>query len=151
MRRAPVGRRSGLPCRRESRPPAFYGSPWIALAENYVLAARLAGLDPLIAITTNSAARYPGNGNPDDPANPSANQYWCGFEGLVSTLDAFAARHGIAPPTEYEVYDEPDGAQVNNDATRRPTENLPPHHADQCAGWYYYEADAANRAVRQRA
>ena len=57
-----------------------------------MLAARLAGLDPLIAITTNSAARYPGNGNPDDPANPSANQYWCGFEGIVSTLDAFAAR-----------------------------------------------------------
>jgi hypothetical protein len=23
---------------------------------------------------------------------------------------------------------------------------LPPHQADQCAGWYYYEADRANRA-----
>lgn len=136
----------GAPCRRESRPPAYYSSPWITLAENYVLAARLAGLDPLIAITTNSAARYPGDGNPDDPANPTANEYRCGFEGLVSTLDEFAAREGIAAPTEYEVYDEPDGAQVNDSCNPTPDGDLPPHHADQCAGWYYYEADAANRA-----
>jgi hypothetical protein len=135
----------GAPCRLERRAPAYYGAPWITLAENYVLAARRAGLDPLIAITTNSAARYPGNGNPDDPANPSANQYRCAFKGLVSTLEAFAARQKIAAPTEYEVYDEPDGAQVSNSCNPTPDGELPPHHADQCAGWYYYEADAANR------
>ncbi len=79
-------------------------------------------------------------------ANPTANEYRCGFEGLVSTLDEFAAREGIAAPTEYEVYDEPDGAQVNDSCNPTPDGDLPPHHADQCAGWYYYEADAANRA-----
>jgi hypothetical protein len=135
----------GSACRRESQSPAYYGLPWITLAEDYVLAARRAGLDPLIAITTNSAARYPGNGNPADPANPSVHQYLCGFKGIVSTLRSFAAQKGIAPPTEYEVYDEPDGARVNNSCNPTPVGNLPPHHADQCAGWYYYEADAANR------
>ncbi len=134
-------------CARETHPPAYYGAPWIALAENYVLAARRAGLDPLIAITTNSAARYAGNGNPHDPSNPSANQYLCGFRGIVSTLDAFAARHGIAPPSEYETYDEPDGARVSNGCNPTPVGDLPPHQADQCAGWYYYEADAANRRL----
>ena len=137
----------GGACTPEAHPPAFYGEPWIALAQNYVLAARRAGIDPLIAITTNSAARYAGNGNPSDPPNPSANQYFCGFRGLVSTLDAFSARHGIAPPTEYEAYDEPDGARVNNECNPTPDGNLPPHQADQCAGWYYYEADLANRTV----
>lgn len=137
----------GGPCRRESPSPAYYGTSWIGLAESYVLAARRAGVDPLIAITTNSAARYPGNGNPADPANPSANQYRCGFEALVSTLDGFAARNGVAPPTEYETYDEPDGAMVSNACNPTPDGNLPPHQADQCAGWYYYEADAANRRV----
>lgn len=135
----------GSPCATESRPSVYYGTPWLAIAENYVLAARRAGLDPLISITTNSAPRYPGNGNPDDPANPTANQYLCGFKGIVSTLDSFAAKQGIAPPTEYEVYDEPDGAQVNNSCNPTPAGDLPPHHADQCAAWYYYEADAANR------
>jgi hypothetical protein len=135
----------GGACARETRPPAYYGAPWIALAENYVLAARRAGVDPLIAITTNSAARYIGNGNPGDPPNPSANQYYCGFAGIVSTLAAFAVRHGIAPPTEYETYDEPDGARVSNECNPTPAGDLPPHRADQCAGWYYYEADRANR------
>jgi hypothetical protein len=129
----------------ERHPPAYYGAPWLTSAEHYVLAARLAGLDPLISITTNSAARYPGNGNPDDPANPSANQYYCGFKAIVSTLDAFAAQQGVAAPTEYETYDEPDGAQVSNTCNPTPDGNLPPHQADQCAAWYYYEADAANR------
>ena len=73
-----MGRRSAARAGR-GPPPAYYGEPWIALAENYVLAARRAGIDPLIAITTNSAARYAGNGNPNDPANPTANQYCCGF------------------------------------------------------------------------
>jgi hypothetical protein len=136
----------GGPCRAERRSPAFYGTPWIGLAESFVLAARRAGLDPLIAITTNSGTRYPGNGNPADPANPSANQYLCGFKGIVSTLNAYAAEHRIAPPTEYETYDEPDGARVNNSCNPTPVGDLPPHHADQCAGWYYYEADAANRS-----
>ena len=135
----------GSACRRESVPPPYDGTPWIALAENYVLAARRAGLDPLVAITTNSAPRYPGNGNPDDPANPSANQYFCGFQDLVSALDAFAAQQGIAPPTEYETYDEPDGARVSNGCNPTPEGNLPAHWADQCAAWYYYEADAVNR------
>ncbi|HSC03399.1 MAG TPA: hypothetical protein VLC49_08775 [Solirubrobacteraceae bacterium] len=139
------GRAIGDGCASERHPPSYYGTPWLALAENYVLAARLAGLDPLISITTNSAARYPGNGNPHDPANPTANQYYCGFKGIVSALDSFAARQGIAPPTEYETYDEPDGAQVNNTCNPTPRGDLPPHHADQCAAWYYYEADAANR------
>jgi hypothetical protein len=137
----------GSACRRESPPPAYYGASWIGLAESYVLAARRAGLDPLIAITTNSAARYAGNGNPADAANPSANQYRCGFEGLVSALDAFAAQNHIAPPTEYETYDEPDGARVSNACNPTPEGNLPPHQADQCAAWYYYEADSANRRV----
>jgi hypothetical protein len=139
------GRAIGSACVAERQPPTYYGAPWLALAENYVLAARRAGLDPLISITTNSAPRYPGNGNPDDPANPSANQYYCGFEGIVSTLDSFAAQAGIAPPTEYETYDEPDGAQVSNSCNPTPRGDLPLHHADQCAAWYYYEADAANR------
>jgi hypothetical protein len=138
------GRGIGSGCVPESSPPDYYGTPWLWLAENYVLAARRAGLDPLISITTNNAARYPGNGNLDDPANPSANQYLCGFKGLVSTLDSFAAQHEVAPPTEYETYDEPDGAQVNNSCNPTPDGDLPPHEADQCAGWYYYEADAAN-------
>ena len=115
----------GGACTTEAHPPTFYGERWIDLAENYVLAARRAGIDPLIAITTNSAARYAGNGNPSDPPNPSANQYFCGFRGLVSTLDAFAARHGIAPPTEYETYDEPDGARVTNECNPTPDGNLP--------------------------
>ncbi len=135
----------GGACRAEHPPPAFYGTPWIGLAESFVLAARQAGLDPLIAITTNSGSRYPGNGNPDDPPNPSANQYRCGFTAIVSTLRSFAAHHGIAAPTEYETYDEPDGARVNNSCNPTPDGDLPPHHADQCAAWYYYEADAANR------
>ena len=125
----------GSACTPEAAPPAYYGAPWIALAENYVLAARLAGIDPLITITTNSAARYPGAGNPKDPANPAANQYLCGFRGIVSTLDAFAARHGIAPPTEYEAYDEPDGAHVSNACNPTPVGDLPPPSADQCAAW----------------
>jgi hypothetical protein len=137
----------GSPCTRETRPPAYYGASWITLAENYVLAARRAGLDPLIAITTNSAARYAGNGNPTDPANPSANQYFCGFSAIVSTLDAFASRQGIVPPTEYESYDEPDGARVSNECNPTPIGDLPAHRADQCAGWYYYEADRANRTL----
>jgi hypothetical protein len=136
----------GSPCVRETNPPAYYGEPWIALAENYVLAARHAGLDPLIAITTNDAPRYPGNGNPADPANPTANQYACGFRALVAALDAFAADHGIAPPSEYETFDEPDGAKVSNACNPTPAGNLPPHQAEQCAAWYYYEADAVNRA-----
>jgi hypothetical protein len=135
----------GGACLAERQPPGYYGTPWIALAENYVLAARRAGLDPLIAITTNAAGRYAGDGNPADPPNPSANQYRCGFRGLVSALDAFAARNRIEPPTEYEVYDEPDGARVNDSCNPTPDGDLPPHHADQCAAWYYYEADAANR------
>jgi hypothetical protein len=139
------GRAIGSGCVTERDPPAYYGSPWLALAEQYVLAARWAGLDPLISITTNSAPRYPGNGNPHDPANPSANQYYCGFTGIVSALDSFAARHRIAPPTEYETYDEPDGAQVSNSCNPTPAGDLPLHRADQCAAWYYYEADAANR------
>ncbi len=139
------GQAIGSPCVSERHPPAYYGAAWLTLAEQYVLAARWAGLDPLISITTNSAARYPGNGNPHDPANPSANQYYCGFKGIVSTLDAFAAQQGIAPPTEYETYDEPDGAQVNNSCNPTPRGDLPEHQADQCAAWYYYEADAANR------
>ena len=130
-----------------SHPPAYYGAPWITLVENYVLAARRAGLDPLVAITTNSAARFAGNGNLADPANPSANQYFCGFSAIVSTLDAFAARHGIAPPGEYETYDEPDGARVSNACNPTPVGDLPAHHADQCAAWYYYEADVANRRL----
>jgi hypothetical protein len=137
----------GGACTAEADPPAYYGAPWITLAENYVLAARRAGIDPLIAITTNSAARYPGNGNPSDPANPSANQYFCAFRGIVSALDAFATRRGIAPPTEFETYDEPDGARVSNECNPTPAGDLPPHQADQCAGWYYYEADLANRTV----
>lgn len=137
----------GGACAPETHPPSYYGTSWIGLAENYVLAARRAGLDPLIAITTNGAARYPGNGNPSDPANPSANQYFCGFSAIVSTLNAFAVQHGIAPPTEYETYDEPDGARVNNQCNPTPIGNLPAHRADQCAGWYYYEADLANRTV----
>ncbi|MBV9606284.1 MAG: hypothetical protein JO027_14305 [Solirubrobacterales bacterium] len=136
----------GSPCVRETRPPGYYGTPWIDLAEDYVLSARRAGLDPLIAITTNSAGRYAGNGNPADPANPSVNQYGCGLRGLVSALDAFAADHGIAPPTEYETYDEPDGARVSNTCNPTPDGDLPLHQADQCAAWYYYEADAVNRA-----
>jgi hypothetical protein len=135
----------GGACAAERRPPAFYGTPWIGLAERFVLAARREGLDPLIAITTNSGTRYPGNGNPADPPNPSANQYLCGFKGIVSALRSFAAQQGIAPPTEYETYDEPDGARVNNTCNPTPDGNLPAHHADQCAAWYYYEADAANR------
>jgi hypothetical protein len=141
------GRAIGSACVPERNPPAYYGTPWLALAETYLLAARRAGLDPLISITTNSAPRYPGNGNPDDPANPSANEYLCGFKGIVSTLDSFAAQQGIAPPTEYETYDEPDGAQVNDSCNPTPNGDLPPHHADQCAAWYYYEADAANRTT----
>lgn len=136
----------GSPCVRERQPPAYYGVAWIALAENYVLAARRAGLDPLIAITTNDAPRYPGNGNPNDPANPSSNQYACGFQGLVATLDTFAAAHGILAPSEYETYDEPDGARVSNECNPTPHGNLPPHEAEQCAAWYYYEADVVNRA-----
>jgi hypothetical protein len=135
----------GSGCRREDPLPAYYGTPWLDIAKSYVLAARRAGLDPLITITTNSAARYAGNGNPADPANPSLNQYRCGFEALVSMLDAFAAQQRIAPPTEYETYDEPDGARVSNECNPTPEGNLPPHQADQCAAWYYYEADAANR------
>jgi hypothetical protein len=137
----------GGACTPEAVPPAFYGVPWIALAENYLLAARRAGVDPLIAITTNSAARYSGNGNPGDPANPSANQYLCGFRGIVSTLEAFAMRHGIAPPTEYETYDEPDGARVSDECNPTPAGALPANSAEQCAAWYYYEADVANRAT----
>jgi hypothetical protein len=139
------GRGIGGACVTERHPPAYYGTPWLLMAEQFVLAARKAGLDPLIAITTNSAPRYPGNGNPDDPANPSANQYYCGFKGIVSALDSFAAQQGIAQPTEYETYDEPDGAQVNNMCNPTPDGDLPPHQADQCAAWYYYEADGANR------
>lgn len=135
----------GSACTREASPPGYYGTPWIALAERYVLGAREAGIEPLIAITTNGAARYPGDGNPNDPANPSANQYSCGFRGIVSTLDAFAARHGVAPPTEYETYDEPDGARVSNACNPTPEGDLPVHRAEQCAAWYYYEADVANR------
>jgi hypothetical protein len=137
----------GGACVREAQPPAYYGTSWIALAERYVLAVRRAGLDPLIAITTNGAARYPGNGNPSDPANPSANQYFCGFSAIVSTLNAFADRQGVARPSEYETYDEPDGARVNNECNPTPAGELPAHQADQCAGWYYYEADLANRTV----
>lgn len=140
----------GGSCAGETRPPAYYGTPWIALAENYVLAARRAGLDPLIAITTNGAARYPGAGNAEDPANPSANQYFCGFRAIVSTLDAFASRHGIAPPSEYETYDEPDGAKVSNACNPTPAGDLTAHHAEECAAWYYYEADLANRTVFAR-
>ena len=137
----------GGACVREARPPTYYGPSWIVMVEKYVLAARRAGLDPLIAITTNAAARYPGNGNPADPPNPSANQYFCGFSAIVTTLDAFAARNGIAPPTEYETYDEPDGAKVMNECNPTPLGNLPAHQAEQCAGWYYYEADLANRTL----
>jgi hypothetical protein len=137
----------GSACTPEAAPPAYYGTPWITLAERYVLAARQAGIDPLLAITTNSAARYAGNGNPADPPNPAANQYLCGFRGIVSTLDAFAARHGVAPPAEYETYDEPDGARVSNECNPTPDGVLPPHFADQCAAWYYYEADRANRTL----
>ena len=136
----------GSDCTPEAKPVLYYGTPWIALAESYVLAARAAGIDPLLAITTNSAARYAGNGNPNDPANPSDNQYFCGFKGIVSTLDAFARSHGVAPPTEYETYDEPDGARVSNSCNPTPDGDLPPHYADQCAAWYYYEADLANRS-----
>ncbi|HKO27111.1 MAG TPA: hypothetical protein VJU80_06605 [Solirubrobacteraceae bacterium] len=139
------GRAIGSPCVSERQPPTYYGAVWLTLAEQFVLAARRAGLDPLISITTNSAARYPGNGNPHDPANPSANQYYCGFKGIVSKLDSFAAQQGIAPPTEYETYDEPDGARVSNACNPTPRGELPAHRADQCAAWYYYEADAANR------
>jgi hypothetical protein len=135
----------GSACAAEASPPTYYGKPWIGLAESYVLAAREAGLDPLIAITTNSAARYPGNGNPADPANPTAHQYFCGFIGLASALDAFAARQGVAPPTEYETYDEPDGARVSDSCNPTPDGDLPLHSADQCAAWYYYEAEEANR------
>jgi hypothetical protein len=140
-------RAQGAPCTPEASPPAYYGTPWIALAERYVLAAREAGIDPLIAITTNSAARYAGNGKPNDPPNPSANQYLCGFEGIVSTIDAFAARHGVAPPTEYEAYDEPDGARVSNACNPTPDGDMPPGDAEQCAAWYYDEADVANRTM----
>ena len=135
----------GSTCTPEPSPPGYYGTPWIVLAERYVLGAREAGIDPLIAITTNSAARYRGDGNPNDPANPSANQYSCGFRGIVSTLDAFAAGHGVAPPTEYETYDEPDGARVSNACNPTPDGDLPVHRAEQCAAWYYYEANLANR------
>lgn len=137
----------GTACVPEASPPAYYGTPWIALAEHYVLAARHAGIDPLITITTNNAARYAGNGNPNDPANPTVNEYRCGFQGIVSTLDAFAKRNGIAPVTEYEVYDEPDGARVSNSCNPTPDGDLPPHQAEQCAAWYYYEADRVNRAL----
>lgn len=139
------GRAIGSPCVTERHPPAYYGAQWLTLAEHYLLAARWAGLDPLISITTNSAARYPGNGNPNDPSNPSANQYYCGFKGIVSKLRSFAAQVKIAPPTEYETYDEPDGARVGNTCNPTPRGDLPEHQADQCAAWYYYEADAANR------
>jgi hypothetical protein len=135
----------GSACTAESSPAPYYGTPWIEMGERYVLAARAAGVDPLIAITTNSAARYPGNGNPHDPANPTAYQYFCGFEGIVSTLDAFATSHGVAAPTEYETYDEPDGARVSNECNPTPDGELPAHSADQCAAWYYYEAGLANR------
>jgi hypothetical protein len=137
----------GSACTSEAPPPAYYGAQWIALAENYVVAARRAGVDPLIAITTNTAAHYSGSGNANDPANPTANQYLCGFRGIVSTLNAFAARNQVAPPTEYEIYDEPDGAQVSNACNPTPRGDLPPHSAEQCAGWYYYEADVANRTI----
>jgi hypothetical protein len=135
----------GSACVAEATPPPYYGTPWIELAESYLLAARAAGVDPLIAITTNSAARYPGNGNPNDPPNPTAHEYFCGFAGIVSTLDAFAASHGVAPPTEYETYDEPDGARVSDECNPTPDGDLPLHSADQCAAWYYYEAEEANR------
>ena len=137
----------GSACVDESQPPTYYGTPWIALAENYLLAARRAGADPLIAITTNLGLRYPGAGSAGDPANPTANQYFCGFRAIVSTLEAFAMRHGIAPATEYETYDEPDGAKVNNACNPTPAGDLPPHQAEQCAAWYYYEADLANRTL----
>ncbi len=135
----------GSACVAEASPPPYYGTPWIELGERYLLAARASGIDPLIAITTNGAARYPGNGNPNDPPNPTAHQYLCGFEGIVSTLDLFAASHGVAPPTEYETYDEPDGARVSDECNPTPDGDLPLHSADQCAAWYYYEADLANR------
>jgi len=141
------GTAAGSGCANEATPPAYFGTPWISLAENFVLGARLAGIDPLLAITTNSAARYAGNGNPADPANPTANQYRCGFRGIVSTLDAFAASQHVAPPTEYETYDEPDGAMVSNECNPTPSGDLPLHDAEQCAAWYYYEADQANRTV----
>lgn len=135
----------GSDCVNEATPPAYFGTPWITLAERFVLAARLDGIDPLLSITTNSAARYPGNGNPADPANPTANQYRCGFRGLVSTLRSFAASQHIPPPTEYETYDEPDGARVSNECNPTPGGNLPSHDAEQCGAWYYYEADQVNR------
>lgn len=137
----------GSTCAPEASPPLYFGTPWITLAERYLLAARLAGVDPSLAITTNAAARYPGNGNPADPANPTTNQYLCGFRGIVSTLDAFAARNRVAPPTDYEIYDEPDGARVDNACNPTPNGDLPPHQAEQCAAWYYYEADQANRML----
>jgi hypothetical protein len=135
----------GSGCAAEATPAPYYGTPWIELGERYLLAARAAGIDPLIAITTNGAARYPGNGNPNDPPNPTANEYFCGFTGIVSTLDAFAARHGVAAPTEYETYDEPDGARVSDECNPTPDGELPLHSADQCAAWYYYDAEEANR------
>lgn len=134
----------GSGCAPEPQPPAYYGTPWITLAERYELAARKAGMDPLITITNNDGLRYPQAGNPADPSNPSANQYLCGFKGIVSTLDAFAAQNGIAPPTEYEVYNEPDGARVRNSCNPTPRGLLRPSSAEQCAAWYYYEANAAN-------
>lgn len=135
----------GGACARETPLPAYDGTPWIVLAERYVLGAREAGIDPLISITTNSAARYPGEGNANDPPNPSSNQYACGFRAIVSALDGFAARHGVAAPTEYETYNEADGAQVSNACNPTPDGDLPPHEAEQCAAWYYYEADQADR------
>ena len=38
--------------------------------------------------------------------NRRFTRLFCGFEGIVPALDAFAASHGVAPPTEYETYDD---------------------------------------------
>lgn len=141
------GTELGGTCTRESRPPEYYGVPWVTLAENYVLAARRAGVDPLIAITNNGGIKYLGAGSPNDPSNPSANQYACGFRAIVSALNAFAVRNGVAPPTEFETYDEPDGAKVSNGCNPTPHGQLPVHSAEQCAAWYYYEADTVNHTT----
>jgi hypothetical protein len=137
------GQTLGSGCWAQNPAPSYGGTSYLSQVESFVSAARSKGLDPIIALGYD-------NGAGPGPANPSLNQYECGYANVVATLRTYAQQQGIAAPTEYEVYNEPSvagvGTSCNPQAGSIPSGYPLPQGGAQCAAWYYYGAKTMENA-----
>jgi hypothetical protein len=126
------------------------GTTYWTYLDNWITAARAAGLDPLIALGDDKS----------DPTGlvdpntifPTQNEYGCAFKMLVTKLQTWAAQNSLQPPSEFEVFNEPDSDKFDQSAecqSEKPR-NWPSNPAwggSQCGALFYKAAVDQNLGV----